>query len=242
MKGDVRDLLMSVWASPKAPLQQCGAIRSVTTTPSSQMHSSARKNEIVGEMVANSYKIRQSNLKRKHDDDYHGNFNTEQFEKWFSELCTTLAEKYGLCNSHMDGAPYHKNQTNSAPTTRTLKLVRANKPTPKYQATHITTSHGHLVYFTPPYHPELQPIELIWAHVKNQVANDPASSMQELRLKIDAAFDTIKSDTWINAFRRTQKVQDKYIQETDECKLASDDEEVGEDYDSDDAGEEENEE
>ncbi|POM60396.1 hypothetical protein PHPALM_30757 [Phytophthora palmivora] len=78
-----------------------------------------------------------------------------------------------------------------------LELVRSNKPKPKYQATHIATSHGHLVYFTPPYHPELQPIELICAHVKNEVANDPASSMQELRLKIDAAFDTIKSDQCI---------------------------------------------
>ncbi|EEY65391.1 uncharacterized protein PITG_17051 [Phytophthora infestans T30-4] len=42
--------------------------------------------------------VRQSNLKRKHDDNYHGNFNTEQFERY-----------------------YHKNQTNSAPNSRALK-------------------------------------------------------------------------------------------------------------------------
>ncbi|KAG6955332.1 hypothetical protein JG688_00011924, partial [Phytophthora aleatoria] len=58
----------------------------------------------------------------------------------------------------------------------------------------------HLVYFTPPYHPELQLIELIWAHVKTQVANDPASSMPELRAKIDAAFDAVISDTWTNDY------------------------------------------
>ncbi|EEY63871.1 uncharacterized protein PITG_02365 [Phytophthora infestans T30-4] len=57
----------------------------------------------------------QSNLKRKNDDDYHGNFNIEQFKKWFTNLSAILASKYGPCNIHMDGASYHKRQTNPTP-------------------------------------------------------------------------------------------------------------------------------
>jgi hypothetical protein len=79
------------------------------------------KNGIVGELIECSREIWQSNLKQKHDDDYHGNFNTELFEKWFENLSADLAAKYGPCNIHMDGASYHKNQVNPAPTTKTLK-------------------------------------------------------------------------------------------------------------------------
>ncbi|KAH9088168.1 hypothetical protein LEN26_019618 [Aphanomyces euteiches] len=38
------------------------------------------------------------------EDDYHGNFNSVLFEKWFTELCSDLKETYGSCVIHMDGA------------------------------------------------------------------------------------------------------------------------------------------
>ncbi|KAG2992531.1 hypothetical protein PC118_g4491 [Phytophthora cactorum] len=78
-------------------------------------------NGIVGELIEESREVWQSNLKRKHDDDYHGNFSTEQFERWFENLCAHLAIKYGPCNIQLDGARYHKSQTNSAPNSRALK-------------------------------------------------------------------------------------------------------------------------
>ncbi|KAG2901481.1 hypothetical protein PC117_g21730 [Phytophthora cactorum] len=74
---------------------------------------------------------------------------------------------------------------------------------------------------TPLYHPELQPVELIWAHAKNQVADDPASSMPELKAKIDAEFDTVVSDTWINAYEHVQEFEEKYMQQADACELAA---------------------
>lgn len=36
----------------------------------------------------------------------------------------------------------------------------------------IAAEHGHEILRTPPYHPELQPIETCWGVVKNQVALD----------------------------------------------------------------------
>ncbi|EEY54999.1 uncharacterized protein PITG_08583 [Phytophthora infestans T30-4] len=108
-------------------------------------------------------------------------------------------------------------------------LVRANKSKPIYRATEIAASHTHLVYYTPPYHPELQPIELIWANIKVGIADDPASDMAELRSKIDAGFASVVSDTWTDAYQHTQYFEQKYLQLADECELVSDSEENGHD-------------
>jgi transposase len=48
-----------------------------------------------------------------------------------------------------------------------LILAKLNAPTPIYAANTIATTHGHLLYYTRPYHPTLQSIELIWGLVKN---------------------------------------------------------------------------
>ena len=102
-----------------------------------------------------------------------------------------------------------------------MMLVRANKPKPVYRATEIATEYGHLLYFTPPYHPELQPIELIQAHIKGRIAEDPATSMAELRTKIEAGFDSLVSDTWTNAYRQAQLYGQKYVDLADQCELIS---------------------
>ncbi|POM73076.1 hypothetical protein PHPALM_10115 [Phytophthora palmivora] len=60
------------------------------------------------------------------DDDYHGNFDTKKIERWLTKLCQTLKSEHGPCNIHMDGASYHKNQTNKGPTMNwsRLKMLR----------------------------------------------------------------------------------------------------------------------
>ncbi|OQR83076.1 hypothetical protein ACHHYP_15120 [Achlya hypogyna] len=83
-----------------------------------------------------------SQLKTK--EDYHGHFNSEIFEKWFKVLCVTLKESYGSCIFHLTGP-----STTSEPV--------------QYATVAIARVFGHQVLFTPPYYPELQPIEIIWA-------------------------------------------------------------------------------
>ncbi|KAG6952550.1 hypothetical protein JG688_00013221, partial [Phytophthora aleatoria] len=100
--------------------------------------------------------------------------------------------KYGECNIHLDGASYHKRQTYRDPTksdTRkeiityceimvgedidfnmvkeeVVKIIDAHQPNPSYRVVELAVEHGHLVHYTPPYHPSLQPIERNWAQVK----------------------------------------------------------------------------
>ncbi|OWY97901.1 hypothetical protein PHMEG_00031457 [Phytophthora megakarya] len=62
-----------------------------------------------------------SNKKAGSDEDYHGNFDATQFERWFFNLCQTLSRQFGPCYIFMDGASYHKRNLTPCPTTRTRK-------------------------------------------------------------------------------------------------------------------------
>jgi transposase len=50
-----------------------------------------------------------------------------------------------------------------------LELAKAHKPAPSYTIDQLIRGHGHEVLRLPPYHPELNPIELIWSQLKSIV-------------------------------------------------------------------------
>jgi hypothetical protein len=54
------------------------------------------------------------------------------------------------------------------------------------------------VWYTPPYHPEVQAIEIIWGVMKNSLARE-VSSMANLGHRIGQAKEKITQDTWIGA-------------------------------------------
>ncbi len=45
----------------------------------------------------------------------------------------------------------------------------------------IAKKYGHQVLRTPPYHPELQPIEKCWGIIKNEVARNSNFTMENLK-------------------------------------------------------------
>jgi transposase len=52
------------------------------------------------------------------------------------------------------------------------RLIQIHKPrAQKYVVDHILASYGHTVLRLPPYHPDLNPIEMIWSQVKEWVAS-----------------------------------------------------------------------
>jgi len=76
---------------------------------------------------------------------------------------------------------------------------------------------GYSIVWTPPFVPEVQPIELIWAHVKSVVASRYTlnRTVDQTRQQTDDAFDTITATmiqkriahchTWIDAFMQTDE-------------------------------------
>lgn len=145
--------------------------------------------------------------------DYHGNFTAELFERLFERLCDTLAADYGPCHIHMDGARYHVRKVDPEPTSSSrvahfhewlqrkgivappapnggpmskmqlLTYVKSLRIPATHASYSIAQERGHRIMKTPPYHCELQPIEKVWALVKNQVAAAPRLDETELSLR-----------------------------------------------------------
>lgn len=175
-------------------------------------------------------------------DDYHGNIDGERFGAWFSALCTTLKRTHGPCEIIMDGASYHKVAVNRAPTKSTNKadmkqwltesgitfddrstraelLVLINKykeDTVRYVATDTAKSHGHNVSFLPPYHCELNPIEMIWAAIKNPIRSMERLSMQKLGEAIARnAKVCVTQKVFTGSWNRMIKNADDYLKAAD---------------------------
>ncbi|KAG6974017.1 hypothetical protein JG687_00000568 [Phytophthora cactorum] len=129
----------------------------------------------------------------------------------------------------MDGASYHKNIINKNPTmdsnraemhagyrrvcfsvkeTKSDLMLRITplKENPKYQAQMIASLHGHFLLYTPPYHPELQPVELIWSMVKGRIARDPPKNGNDAVEKVLDQLGEITRQNWIDVYRHPFKV------------------------------------
>lgn len=146
--------------------------------------------------------------------------NATNFNKWLREkLIPNLTEP---CVVVMDNASYHTVQINKAPNTNSRKseiqqwlrsnkihyedyytvqellvLVRDHKPDPIYEADEMLREHGHEVLRLPPYHCDLNPIELIWSSAKRKIASkNIGRSAAEVEKIIKEAFDSITSEHW----------------------------------------------
>jgi transposase len=62
---------------------------------------------------------------------------------------------------------------------------------PLYEIDEMTQEKGHEVVRTPPYHPELQPIEICWGVVKNEVARNCKFTMRDLEIQLDQAWKNL---------------------------------------------------
>lgn len=166
--------------------------------------------------------------------DYHGQMNFELFKKWFTENLLPNIPKYSLII--MDNASYHNVLAeNSAPTPNSSKeSIRAwlenNKfpfstdalkaeliealskvaPEPTYAIDEIAKAQGHEVIRTPPYHPELQPIEICWGVLKNEAARHCDFTIKNLLTQLEIAFSKVTAHTCSEIIKKVKKVEDKF--------------------------------
>jgi hypothetical protein len=92
-----------------------------------------------------------------------------------------------------------------------LRLAAATKTKTNYAANVIARKYGHLLFYTPPYHPELQPIEVVWGVVKNRIAVAPAKSMADLKTKLGASLNKVSCRKWVGAYRKVQQKEGEYM-------------------------------
>ena len=166
--------------------------------------------------------------------DYHGQMNWELFKKWFTEMLLPNIPKRSLII--MDNAPYHNILSDSSPPThqsskkKIKEWLENNKiygrddclkselveilikiaPEPIYAIDKIAIASGHRVLRTPPYHPELQPIETCWGVVKNYMARNCDFTMKNLIKQLDYGFNEVTSKTCTKIIAKVRKNEDEF--------------------------------
>ncbi len=151
--------------------------------------------------------------------DYHTNMNWDNFSKWFQEKLLKNIPKKSLII--MDNASYHnvfaeeafpkKSHSakrlrewlsyNEIPWTKDMlkselfELCSHFSAKPEFLIDIIARKKGHSVLRTPPYHPELQPIEKCWAIVKDHVAQHNDYTMKKVRILLEEGFAKVTDDT-----------------------------------------------
>lgn len=66
---------------------------------------------------------------------------------------------------------------------------------PEFLIDKIARKAGHSILRTPPYHPELQPIETCWAIVKNYVAQHNDCTMKKVLILLEKGFRKVTKKT-----------------------------------------------
>ena len=169
--------------------------------------------------------------------DYHGQMNFEIFQKWFTEQLIPNIPKNSIII--MDNASYHnilaessapistssktaifswleKNKLAVNPDCLKAELIEIlNKfaPEPTYAIDEIANKYGHEVLRTPPYHPELQPIEICWGVLKNHVGRNSDFTMKNLYEQLDKAFLKVTAETCLKIIKKVREIEDKFWKE-----------------------------
>lgn len=169
--------------------------------------------------------------------DYHGQMNGDLFQKWCVEKLFPNIPANSMII--MDNASYHNILADySAPTpscskerirawlesnkipckedclkVELIEILRKIAPEPTYEIDVIARQQGHEVVRTPPYHPELQPIERCWGIVKNEVARHCDFTMDNLKLQLDNAFEKVTAKTCQKIIKKIRSIEDTFWEE-----------------------------
>ena len=169
--------------------------------------------------------------------DYHTEMNAEIFEKWVEEKLIPAAPAESVIV--MDNAPYHSRRLpeSVAPTSAARKadiqawlrrkkipfpenalkpelysLVKKHKGEPVYAVDEmIKAAKGLQVLRLPPYHCELNPIEMLWGIVKNDVGRrNTTFKIQDMKGLTEEAIDAVSLESIQKTFAKTAETEDQY--------------------------------
>ena len=94
------------------------------------------------------------------------------------------------------------------------RLIQRNRPPVKTRVFEIAGEYGHEVLYTPPYHPELQPIEIVWGVIKNSLADTMGwDKMAELVEFVREAAQLPSEQTFLGSRRGSVLYEVEYAKE-----------------------------
>ncbi len=182
---------------------------------------------------------------KKDEGDYHQEMNAQHFEEWLiNQLFPNIPAGSIIV---MDNASYHSknaeeninsnstrarmiewlnnhNIVYSARLTRPelYEIIKRHKPlSQKKRVDELAKQHGHQVVRLPPYHCELNPIELIWAQVKYYVkTHNTTFKIADVHRLFDEALQHVTPENWANAVDHVKEIEERMWQEAgalDDC-------------------------
>ena len=169
--------------------------------------------------------------------DYHGQMNAALFQKWFSEKLIPNIPDDSLII--MDNASYHNTLSLCSPPTPTcakdkirqwlmenkipcetdclkaelVEVLKKIAPAPIYEVDAIAKKYGHEIVRTPPYHPELQPIEMCWGVVKNHIARNCDFTLSNLSSQLEEGFIIVNPSTCTKIIKKVKAKEDQFWEE-----------------------------
>lgn len=165
--------------------------------------------------------------------DYHDEMNHTVFEEWFERMVSKLPDNAVIV---MDNASYHSRRSEKIPTSSSrkkemqdwlrsknigfhedlvrvelLKLIQAHKAIyMKYVTDEIAKNNNKTVLRLPPYHCELNPIELVWAQIKNEVAaKNTTFKYNDVKNLLENAIKNVTSEKWRNCVKHVIEEEKK---------------------------------
>ncbi|GFQ67084.1 DDE_3 domain-containing protein [Trichonephila clavata] len=158
----------------------------------------------------------------KKSGDYHEEMDGNHFETWFETIMPKLKPQSIIV---MDNAPYHSVKKEKIPTSSwkksaiqewlSQKKVAWNQDLIKiellqkvnevkhlydgYKVEEIAKKFGHKILRLPPYHCELNPIEMIWSQVKGYVARgNKTFKLNEIKELVIKGIENVSTQNWAN--------------------------------------------
>lgn len=177
-----------------------------------------------------------ANKKKKNkvsETDYHTEMNGTCFEEWFRKVLPMLPPNSVIV---MDNASYHSRCVEKFPTMKWKKIdiqsylttknvqwtssdVKAeliSKAEPfressrKYIVDEMAAKLGHTVLRLPPYHCDLNPIELAWGYIKNNIARHNVSyTLGDVEKLLNNNLDQTSAELWQGFIEHTRKVEEE---------------------------------
>lgn len=171
---------------------------------------------------------------KKNTRDYHDEMNGNTFRDWFKDVLPRLKDNAVIV---MDNAPYHSVRKEKCPSTQTrkadiiswleskgevidptmiipelLEIVQRLKPMySQYEIDELALERNKVVLRLPPYHCELNPIELAWSVVKNHVkSNNKTFKLPEVCNLLIEGVEKVNADMWKNFISHTIEEENKF--------------------------------
>lgn len=182
--------------------------------------------------VENALLVFKSNTK---SGDYHDEMNNSNFKKWVTEKLLPNLHTDTLIV--MDNAPYHSICINKCPNSNTKKadmqnwltennvefnesftkpqlyeLIKRHRPAKQYEIDNLLRDNGHTVLRLPPYHCDLNAIEMIWSSMKRHVAeHNIGKSKAEMPQLVAEAFNKISAAEWQKYCAHVKNIENEYL-------------------------------